>query len=363
MTEPAIARPASSPPSRRAGMTLLEVMISLVIFATVVVLSTQMMLASYSFSGLDSAEKQMEINGEQALEWMSKDICNSSWWPVASGTVATNLTTFPRVWKNNDAARSNAASPSFPYGDCMTLMRLRSETSINSNPTTLYTTKVNFNAPEYTTVAATGASSTTMASASPSVSGALPAPFPATTYVYSTPMSQYWNGVPILSLMLNPTWIAGTTLVWPNWESSAPQTQLSSTTAGPNWTSNEAIATLRQYRYVVVPNTIGLGTLVRQWNNTGSSVDTAWPAAVYQSATAANINATVLVDNVQSVTFDTYLTEPDTSVSGINPDQVRITLVLAEVLNNEVYGNNAAAVVTRTLSAYYSLRSITTSTE
>lgn len=316
-------------------MTMIEVIIASAIFATLTAGVMEMLVSGENFSSMDSWQKQMEINGKQALNLMSKDICNSAWFPIQGGaTVATNLNTFPRVWKSNDANRSNAPSPSYPWGDAMTFYRLRTETTINTDPTQLVTTEVNFNALE------------------------------AGTSNYCCPFSQYWNGPPVFCLQLNPTWVAGTTLVEANWEAPTALEAASSVTNAPNWSSNTTCSSLRMYRYVVMasPTTAGLGALVRQWVNSGSTVDTGWAAPVLSGPTQ---NCSLLVDNVLSVTFDTYLTESDTAVSDINENQVRITLVLAAPQSTSSTTSNASgeAYLTRTLSATYALRSISVGTE
>jgi hypothetical protein len=215
----------------------------------------------------------------------------------------------------------------------MTFYRLRTETTINTDPTQLVTTEVNFNTLE------------------------------AGTSNYCCPFSQYWNGPPVFCLQLNPTWVSGTTLVEANWESPTALEAASSVTSAPNWSSNTTCSSLRMYRYVVMPSpsTNGLGALVRQWMNSGSTVDTAWPTPVLTGTP----NCSLLVDNVLSVTFDTYLTESDTAVSDINENQVRITLVLAAPQSTSYTTSTAShqAYLTRTLSATYALRSISVGTE
>lgn len=251
----------------RSALSLVEIIISLAIFATFLVAALEAMSGMRNFTNTHERVEDLEIESKRILRAVTNDFANSAWF-FQKTAINASEPRFPVVFKQ---ATTGA------YADAIEFVKLRTERSLNADATSLHVEHVNFTNPADQPV----------------------------------PFSRYHQAKPVYSLVLNERYLdpklAGDATTWMNdtyvtavWESSQ---------ASQSFSDNADPTRIRVYRYEVQlsPET-GYGRLVRLYRN---AVDTPW------------IEAEVLSENVLEFEVDRFDTRP-----GLNMNQISFRLVL-----------------------------------
>lgn len=251
----------------RTALSLVEIIISMAIFATFLVAALESMSGMRNFTSTHERVEDLENESKRILRTVTNDFANSAWF-FQMTAVNTSQPRFPVVFKQADTGA---------YADAIEFVKLRTERSLNTDATDLRVEHVNF---------------------------ANPADRPV-------PFSSYHQAKPVYSLVLNERYLdpklPGDATTWMNdvyvsavWESAQP---------AQTFSDNADPAKIRVYRYEVQlsPDT-GYGRLVRLYRN---------------SATAPWTEAEVLSENVLEFEVDRFDTRP-----GLNMNQIGFRLVL-----------------------------------
>lgn len=331
----------------RHGTTLLEVILALGIFVTVVVGITQGLIATRTYVGEDEIRADFELESVRLLNEFTNDLANSTWFgdepslfPSSNkdNPYAVSPTTFPNVAK---------AAPTRLWGDQLDFVKLRLSDQIVMRPGDARQTMVRVDD-----------------AANPAVQ-----------------LDDFLNAKAMTTMISNPDWIVGSTddFLLPVFDAAV---------VGLTFAQNRQFTTPnrspRLYRYIVreapdapatVPANFRRGQLVRQYSNgpgptysaipvfattlNTPNISVVVPPALSSSPNpwvddeilSNNIKATddpTLLPGTPGVTFDTVTT--DTTLS---QDQVRIRIIMVR----EAPAGSGIPRVYRTLQATVAMRS------
>jgi type II secretory pathway pseudopilin PulG len=336
--------------SRRA-FSLLEVVVSLGIFAALMVGITEALIATRNFAGEDEIRNDLELEGLRLVREMSADFGNSAWFlnppspsfPNEPEPAVSTPQTYPNVGKGPVATGLGTTA----WGDQIDFVKLRLKDGIWNSPNALRnaSTSARFN---MSTTDAVG-------------------------------MQDIFGAPTLISLVSNPDWLPGapktTPFVWPVFESAvAPLT----------YAENASFATAgrspRLYRYILRAQPNGRnGRLVRQYSNgpgpnygaipeypthiedvQGGTVD---PPPVSNSPNPW-VDDVILTDNIKAtndpdfpdlvgtpgVRFDTFLTD-----QSIRNNEIRIRLILVR----RPQSDDTGVRFKRTIQTSIAMRSVT----
>lgn len=288
----------SDGPRLPAGLSLVEMLIAMAIFAAFLVAVIQSMIGLRGLTGFAQRHDDLERESRRIVQLLTDDLTNSAWFHVPDINTATGAMTmvpvYPRVTKTTDPLAS--------FGDTLEFVKLRTERSVAATPAALRTEHVHFADPLLKPVA----------------------------------MEEYWHGPAVRSLVLNEdygkalnTGDAGypyrNVFVSAVWESNL--THLT-------FLQNADETKLRRYRYLVVPDaTSGSGRLVRQFKNAD---ETEWTGEE------------TIAGNVFELRIDSSFTW-----STLNRNQLHVSFIL------ERPAETGTARVRRRVDATIAMRSIT----
>ena len=280
------------------GMSLVEIVIAMAIFAAFLVVVVQSMLSLRGLTDFSQRQDDLERESRRILQTLSDDLTNSAWFYKPDVNTVTGVTTmvpvYPLVAKSIDPLAS--------FGDTLEFVKLRTERSVAATPATLRTEHVNF----------------------------------ADTLIKPVAMADYWQGPAVRSLVLNEDFGKAlntgdaaypyrNTFVAAVWESDR---------SNLTFLENADETNLRRYRYVVTTNALtGTGTLVRQYKNASE--------AVYSGEET-------IAENVFELKFDSSATWKT-----LNRNQLHVSFIL------ERPAQPGTARVRRKVDATIAMRSIT----
>lgn len=283
----------------RAALTLLEVVIGLALFATVMVAVIESTAAVRSYAVMHERTDDLESEGRTILRQLSADLSNAAWYFDRSDPTVAAVPLLPRVVR--------AADPAASLGDELVFLKLRTERNVNNNPAVLQVEHVN-------------------------LSGAAP-----------RRMADYATAPVVYSLVLNEGFVDNGSMpfvstVWESYE------------GGLTHAENQDRTRLRHYRYAVVPNPqTGRGELRRFYCN-GLPVDEGGSEAWVSD------NDQAWGRHIASLRFDTFVTTAGTGQRRLSPNQIRVHLELRHD------GQDGRASARRVFQATIALRSITNET-
>lgn len=322
--------------SNRHGMSLLETMIAVAIFATLTTMTIQASQGASRILDADAPRDDLSLAGSSAIEAITEDLTSTAWfynWNDldGNGEVDTGETvTFYMPWVNpkwdasatatpliagegvpnyTDGSPASAwpvppaqlSPPIVPRGDRLLFVRLQGGNVASSVPIK-NSQAVSFDDPDQAPVQ----------------------------------MSRFMDGPPVAGLLLNTSVAPGSDInfVTQRWDSDR---------ADNNWAQNRDKTRLRTFAYVLQrsPRT-GMGRLVRLYRNAGT-----WNDPVRARDYTEDKE---LCDWVESVRFDTRRTQSTL----LGPNQIRIRLVLRKDLKDGTGGT-----VSRRFETTIAMRSIT----
>lgn len=321
----------------RLGTTLLEIILALGIFVTVVVGITQGLIATRNYVGEDEIRADFELESARLLNEFTNDLANSTWFGDApamfpssnkDNPYANSPTTFPNVAKN---------APGRLWGDQLDFVKLRLSDQIVLRPGDARQAMVGVDDP-----------------ANPAVQ-----------------LDKFLNAKAMTTMISNPAWIPGSSddFLLPVFD--APVTGL---TFDQNRQFTVPNRSPRLYRYIVRQSPItGRGQLVRQYSNgpgptysaipvyatTLNTVAVVTPPAL-SSAPNPWVDDEILSQNIKAiadpkylpgvpgVTFDTVTTD-----TTLGQHQVRIRIIMVR----EPPAGSGDTRVYRTLQATVAMRS------
>ena len=332
----------------RAGTTLLEMIIALGIFTTLLVGIMQTYIASRNYTEADTISNDLELEGIRIMAELTNDLSNSAWFGQAPSIDPNNNkpapmsdspVTFPNVGKGN------LGKGTTNWGDQLDFVKIRSKAGTYLSPNQMKggasAARINFLGTE------------------------------------ARPLDDFINADTLLTLVVNPNYVAGSTeepFVWPVFESAvAPLTYSENASF-----SNPAYSP-RLYRYIVreKPGSI-FGQLVRQYSNGPGTVygsipehnqklklrgDYIQPPAVTNTPNpwvddaiisndikpTTNPNSTEL-NGKPGIQFDTYLTDQT-----LGPNQIRIKIILMKESKEGLVGGRTLRIIQSSVA----MRSIT----
>jgi prepilin-type N-terminal cleavage/methylation domain-containing protein len=199
------------------GFTLLEVIIAVALFSTLLVAVIETSIGILNYTDQHQRLLELEEEGRQILKQMSADLSNSGPY-VEPGNLSYPLAT--PINKNTN-----------PYGNSIRFLRINSTSSSADNGVELF----NFSDPI-----------TTMSK-------------------WATPSNT------IKGLVVNPNYsLNAGELVSPIWEKNSTFQNQASSSSIPYWTANRNLSNLRIYSYEVVPlPNLAYGTLQRKYSVDG----------------------------------------------------------------------------------------------
>lgn len=341
----------SIPRSATAGFSLMEVIISLGIFAALMVGIMQALISTRSFVGEDEIRNDLDLEALRILREISADIGNSAWYlnppneaayPNSPEPLLDTPTTYPNVGKGPIAVDRGTTA----WGDQIDFVKLRMKDGTWLSPFEMRNDPVLKAKVNLTKDAAAG-------------------------------MNDIFEAPTLTTLVANPNWKPGDddsiAFVWPVFEAAvAPLTY------EENYSFSTPGRSPRLYRYIVraQPGTSN-GRLVRQYSNgpgTNYAAIAEHPVQMNRidefitpPAVVAGPNPWVddiiLTDNVKAtddpdypdlvgtpgLRFDTFLTDPSVT---INEVRVRIILVRPGPVGT-------GTRVIRTIQTSFAMRSVT----
>jgi len=294
----------------RSAMTMIEIMISIGIFAafTTVAMSSMLDLRHFIANTTDH-----DVLVEQSATFnrlLGRDLINTGWYynNIALGTpepltpmILRNGVSYPTAPATGGTISRGSGILAQNTDDELFFLKLRSECALGSSPSANVPEVVDFNEPPVS-------------------------------------LDDYVHGVPVSSLIFNTTYNPGVVPTPPPldnaWESNR---------TGLTWDENANPDNLRIYRYRLDKSE---GRMVA-----GQAVGTL--SRLYRNALEISRTGEWIVDrdfssDVTSLTFDTNLTDPT-----LANNHVRVRVVFAR------QPPNAPAVVNRTFQAVYAMRSMT----
>jgi type II secretory pathway pseudopilin PulG len=283
----------------RIALTLLEVIISIALFATLMVAVIESTISTQSYFNFHERVDDLESEGRTILRQISSDLSNSTWF---------NSNELPVVKKETLPFKDlNGVERNYRVDQLM-FLKLRTERSVDPDPNTLRVERVSFkDAP--------------------------------------TPLDQYATAPAIYSLVLNDAFINGNdNFVSAVWEAKD---------AGLSFADNSTRDKLRHFRYMIGVNpSTGLGELRRQYVN-GLPDSSQWWQSTNWLPTFADTDATARWgSHIVSLEFTTW---DDVDTNGkrlVNRNQIGVKLVL------QSYGSNRSASTTREFSTTIAMRSL-----
>ncbi len=343
-----------NPLSRRRGTTLLEVIVALGIFVTVLVGIMQGLIATRNYVGEDEIRNDLELEGLRLLKEFTGDLGNSAWFhvePLPVGTITlpvlvnkpVPMLVSPEILPN--VGKGAAGAGTTDWGDQLDFVKLRLKdlTALSPYELRVHTARINLQSS------------------------------------VATSLDQFLTAKSANNLIVNEEWSPGIDedlepYVWPVFESGK---------AALTFDQNRCLASPanspRLYRYIVraIPGTTN-GRMVRQYSNGPGLSYAAIPThAVLLTHSGATITPpaitntpnpwiddVILSDNIKATNdprfptlvgtpglrFDTNLTDPS-----LSPNQVRITVMLVRTPVN----SNDGTVVRRVIQTSVAMRSIT----
>ena len=252
----------------RAGLSLLEVVIAMAIFAVFLVGAMEAMSSMRSLATVYERTDDQEREGRRILRTFTNDLSNSAW--LFTADYDSRAPAYPTVTRGGSQA----------YGDAIEFVKLRTERTLSNDPRGLHVERVNFADP-----------------------GGKPVRF-----------SDYHHAPAVKSLVLNTTYQESR-------KEGVAATYLNDVYVATVWESGQGSQTFQQnadprgirvYRYEVrVSQRTGLGELVRLYRNQA--------AAPWQVTD-------VLSEHV--LEFEVELFDTPGTAAGLNMNQVRFRLVL-----------------------------------
>lgn len=329
----------------RSATTLLEMILAMGIFVTVVVAISQGLIATRQYVGEDEIRTDLELESARLLNTFTKDLANATWFGEPE-------TPFPSSNKDNPYVDSplsfpnvGRAGPDSRWGDQLDFVKLRFSEALVQRPGDGRQAVVAIDDPANLAI----------------------------------DLDDFMNARVVPTLIANPGWLPGSDDVFlmPAFDSA-----VSGLTFEDNRSFANPAASPRLYRYIVrespendasVPLIARRGQLVRQYSNgpgvsynaipshpvTLNDQTTIVPPAVSASANPW-IDDAILTDNIKAtndpklfpgvpgVTFDTYTTDPT-----LGQYQIRIRVILMK----RPSGVSGDERVYRTLQATIAMRS------
>jgi hypothetical protein len=327
----------SAYPFNRTGTTVMEMILALGIFVTVVVGITQGLIATRSYVGEDEIRADFELESARLLNEFTKDLANATWFGVPPSSApstnednpyAATPLTYPNVGRNVPGRR---------WGDQLDFVKLRLSDDIVLRPGDGRQTTVRVDDP-----------------LNPPVE-----------------LDEFLDAKAMTTMIANPSWLPGSDddFLMPVFD--APVTGL---TFEENRQFTAPNRSPRLWRYIVreSPST-GRGQLVRQYSNGPGTDYAAIPShpttlndtsVVTPPALASTpnpwIDDAILSDNVKAIddplllpgtpglTFDTFTTDPT-----LGQYQIRIRVILIR----QPPGTGSGERIYRTLQATVAMRS------
>lgn len=283
---------------QRHGLTLLEVIIGMALFATMLVVVTESAMSVRSYATMHERTDDLEDEGRTILRQLSADLSNAAWFYEKPSPTEQAVPVYPRVVQPADPAAS--------FGNELVFLKLRTERNSDNTPDKLQVEHVNL----------------------------------SSTNNPTKRMSQYSTAPAVFSLVLNDAFIdnGSMTFVSAVWEASG---------TGLTYDQNQLRQNLRHYRYAVEPHPVsGRGELRRFYVNGKPPEDGGTDPWVREESQAWG-------RHVDYLTIDTALTTVASGQRRLSPNQIRIKLELLADAKDGV------APVRRTFYTTIALRSIT----
>jgi hypothetical protein len=281
----------------RLALTLMEIIISIALFATLMVAVIESSISTQSYFNFHERVDDLETEGRTILRLISSDLSNSTWF---------NSTEMPVVEKATLPFKDIGGNTVTYRVDQIMFLKLRTERSLDDNPANLQVERVTFkDAP--------------------------------------TPMSQYATAPVIYSLILNEDFVdnGNNNFVSAVWESSKIQSG-----TGLSYADNNDRTNLRHYRYCIgVNQRTGLGEFRREFVNGMPDAANWWQSSNWQRDTA-------LGSHVVSLEFTLWTDVDANGKRPVNRNQIGVKLIL------QSNGTERSASTRREFSTTIAMRSI-----